>query len=305
MNSIAIILGITLMYATPLIYTSLGGAMSENAGVVNIGLEGMMTFGALIAATVAYYTKNPWLGFFAGGLGGMFLALLHAIATVSFQADHVISGTAINFIGPGLSLFLCRAFFEGAAQTRTVPSEGLMPKPLSGVFTQNSIPDIILNQPITVYLAFLTVAIIWFVLFKTKLGLRIRSVGEHPKAADTLGINVKKIKYISVLASGFLAGLGGASLSIAIVSSYRVSLVSGQGFIALAALIFGNWKPQGAFASCLIFGLAQGLVVFFGQRGVNTALINMLPYALTMIVLIVFVGESRGPSANGVPYEKE
>lgn len=306
MHNVAVIIGITLMYASPLIFAAMGGILSENTGVVNIGLEGMMTIGALVGATVGYYAGNPWLAFLCAGLAGMALALIHAIATIQFGADHVVSGTAINLLGPGLSVFLSRIFFEGAAMTKSVPYEGKMPQVFAGVFPQDSFFDIIFRQYSTVYIALFVSLAVWFLLYKTKLGLRMRSVGEHPRAAETLGINVYKIKYIGVLASGFLAGLGGASLSLAVVSNFRETLVSGQGFIALAAVIFGNWKPQGAFLACLLFGLAQGLVVYLGSTGIGVSpnLLSMLPFVLTLVVLILFVGEANGPTANGVPYEK-
>ncbi|MCF6460938.1 ABC transporter permease [Clostridium sp. Cult3] len=294
------------MYAAPLMYTSLGGVISESAGVVNIGLEGMMTIGAFTGATVAYFTRNPWLGFLAAGLAGGGLALLHAIACVTFTADHVVSGIAMNFIGPGLALYLCKIFFDGAAMTLPLDLDHKIPRPLNGVFSTDSFWNSVLNQYATVYIAFLLVLLVWFMLYKTKLGLRIRSVGEHPRAADTLGVNVYGIKYLAVVLSGILAGFGGAALSIAVVSNYRESLISGQGFIALAAMIFGNWKPQGAMWGCLLFGVAQGLVVYLGGTSlkVSSQILAMIPYVITLIVLMAFVGEATGPAANGLPYEK-
>lgn len=306
-RSFAIIMGITLMYAAPLIYTALGGVISENAGVVNIGLEGMMTFGALIAATVGYYYQNPWLAFIAGGLAGVSLALIHAIACVSFAADHIISGIAINFIGPGLALFAARIFFKGATMTTPIPMDKKIPRSLDKLFTDGSIYQIALNQYDTVYLAFILVFIVWFILYKTKLGLRIRAVGEHPQAADTLGINVYRIKYISVLLSGLLAGFGGAAMSLAVVSNFRETLISGQGYIALAAMIFGKWKPHGALLACLLFGAAQGLAVHLGGTGIqiSSTVLNMLPYVITLLTLVIFVGDGgSGPEANGKPFEK-
>lgn len=309
------IINTTLLYSAPLIYTALGGVVSENGGVVNIGLEGMMTLGALVGATVGFYTGNPWLAFICGGLGGMFLSLFHAIATINFAADHTVSGIAINLIGPGLSLFLCRLFFDGAAMTKSVPFENKLPQLFSGFFTADLIAKypwmrylkMVFQQYVVVYIAFALVFIIWFILYKTKLGLRIRSVGEHPQAAETLGVNVYKIKYICVLASGFLAGLGGASMSLAVVSNFRETLISGQGFIALAAVIFGGWKPQGALGACLLFGAAQGLSVSLGNLGIdlNTNLLSMLPYIITLVVLIVFVKGTSGPAASGEPFEKK
>ena len=304
--SLAGILGITLLYAAPLIYTAMGGVVSENTGVVNIGLEGMMTIGAVVGATVGYYVGNPWIAFLCAGLGGMGIALLHGIATIHFGADHVVSGTALNLLGPGLAIFLARMFFDGAAMTKPIPLKNKMPRVLSNVFPAGSAPDIIFGQYITVYIAFIVVALVYFILYKTKLGLRIRSVGEHPHAAETLGVDVYKIKYIGVLTSGFLAGLGGASLSLAVVANFRETLISGQGFIALAAVIFGGWKPHTTLLACLLFGAAEGLVIFLGSTSLTVApdLLNMLPYVITMFAMVVFVGEARGPSANGIPYKR-
>ncbi|MCT4607350.1 MAG: ABC transporter permease [Marinisporobacter sp.] len=305
-DNIGFILGTTLMYATPLIFAALGGVISENSGVVNIGLEGMMTLGALMGATVGYFTGNPWLGFLCAGLAGGFLAVLHAIASVTFGADQVVSGIAINFLGPGIALFLSRIFFEGATMTKSIDLDSKMPRPLDGIFAQNSFFDLVFNQYATVYIAFILVFVIWYVLYKTRIGLRIRAVGEHPKAADTLGINIYKIRYLSVILSGIFAGFGGASMSLAVVSNFRPTLISGQGFIALAAMIFGKWKPQGAMWACLLFGAAQGLVVFLGGTAIeiSSQILAMLPYIITLVILVGFVGKSAGPAASGVPYEK-
>jgi general nucleoside transport system permease protein len=305
-ESIAFLLGTTLMYATPLIYTSIGGTISENSGVVNIGLEGIMFMGAFIGAAIGYFTHNGWIGFIAAGVVGGLFGLLHAVACVSFNANQVVSGIAINFLGPGFALLLSRLMFDGAAMTLPLPLDEKISRPLNGLFKQNSFFDMILNRYSTVYLAFFLVLLVWFVLYKTKLGLRIRSVGEHPEAAATLGISVYKIRYLSVIASGVFAGFGGAAVSIAIVSQFRVTLISGQGFIALAAMIFGKWKPQGAMWACLLFGLAQAIVVFMPRTGieVSSQLLSMLPYVMTLVLLVVFVGKSVAPSADGKIYEK-
>ncbi len=306
LNDLGLIIGISLMYSAPLMYTALGGVMSENSGVVNIGLEGMMTIGAFVGTTVAYYSGNPWLGFLMGGLSGGVLALLHAIASVSFAADQIVSGIAINFLGPGLALFLSRVFFDGATMTAPIPLDRKMPRPFNYLFTKGSFLDLIFNQYATVYIAFLLVLVVWFILYKTKIGLRIRAVGEHPKAADTLGINVFKVKYLAVILSGVFAGFGGASMSIAVVSNFRATLISGQGFIALAAMIFGKWTPQGSMWACLLFGAAQGIVVYLGGTDVKVSsqILEMIPYVLTLIILVSFVGKATGPAANGIPYEK-
>ena len=308
LNSLGFILGTALMYSTPLIYTALGGVISENSGVINIGLEGMMTIGALIGATVGFYSGNPWLAFLAAGLSGAVLALLHAIASISFGADQVVSGIAINFLGPGLALFLSRIFFKGATLTESIPLNRKMPRPFNGLFPRNSFFDMIFNQYATVYVALILVLLFWYLLYRTKLGLRIRAVGEHPKAADTLGVNVYYIRYFCVILSGILAGFGGASMSLAIVSNFTPTLVSGHGFIALAAMIFGKWKPQGAMWACLLFGASNGLVVYLGRSGstitISQQILSMIPYLVTLIILTGFVGRAVAPASNGIPYQK-
>lgn len=308
LSNIALIIGTTLMYSTPLIYTSLGGVLSENSGVINIGLEGMMVIGAFAGAAIGYFVGDPWIAFIGAGIAGGLFGLLHAFACVTFGANQVVSGIAINFLGAGIALFLSRIFFDGATMTKSIPFSNKMPRPLNGVFPDRSLLNIIFdNQYATVYLAFLMVLIIWFFMYKTKYGLRLRSVGEHPTAADTLGINVMRIRYFAVIMSGVFAGFGGAAMSLAIVSNFRPTTISGHGFIALAAMIFGKWKPQGALLACLLFGGAQGIAVFLGQFNLKipTQLISMLPYVITIVVLIVFVGKSAAPSADGIPYEKE
>ena len=308
MEDLALIASTTLMYSTPLIYTALGGVLSENSGIVNIGLEGMMTIGAFVGAAAGYLIGNPWIAFILGGLGGGLFALIHAIATVSFNADHTISGVAINLLAPGVALFMSKIIFDGATMTPTISMENKMPRPLNGLLPEGSILDTIFNTYATVFVAFILVALVWYVLYKTKLGLRIRAVGEHPGAADTLGINVNRVRYLAVIASGILAGIGGASMSLAIVSSFRPTLVSGQGYIAMAAVIFGKWKPQGAMAACLLFGFSTALSVFFGNPqlpfSINENLLSMIPYVITLIVLVLFVKSSKAPAALGNPYKK-
>ena len=306
LQDLGFILGTTLMYATPLIYAALGGVISENAGVVNIGLEGMMTVGAFAASAVACYTGNPYLSFFCGGLVGGFFGLIHALLSITFRANQTISGVAINFLAPGLSLFLCRKLFNGAAMTHTIQLHEKLPKYLANVFEERSFLHQVFNQDIGVYLAILMVIVMWFVLYRTRFGLRVRAIGEHPRAADTLGIKVFRYRYICVIASGFLAGLGGGTLSIGVSSTFFNNTVCGQGFIAMAAMIFGKWKPHGALWACLVFGAANALVVFFGYPGrlnISSGLLSMTPYVLTLLILL-FVGRSSAPAADGIPYEK-
>ncbi|ERI05010.1 ABC transporter permease [Atopobium sp. oral taxon 810] len=302
LNSLLLLIGITLMYSTPLVFGSLSGVISERSGVVNIGIEGMMVVGAFTASAVSYFTGNPWLGFLMAGIAGAAIALLHAGASVTFHADQTVSGVAINLLAPGIALFFCRRLFDNAAMT---PVCTTLPK-LFGEGALNGTPYASLNVDVTVALGFAAALIMWFVLYKTKWGLRIRAVGEHPAAADTLGINVERTRFICVLISGMLAGFGGASVTLAIVSQFTQTAISGQGFIALAAVIFGKWKPHGAYGACLLFGLAQALTVVLGggSIAIPSQLMAMLPYVLTIIVLVLFVGRSAAPKADGVPYLK-
>ncbi len=300
--NLILLIGITLMYSTPLIFGALGGVISERSGVTNIGIEGMMVIGAVAAATTSYFTGNPWIGFLAAGACGALVALLHAVASVSFAADQTVSGVAINMLAPGLALFACRRFFDGAAMSPIAPK---LPKIL-GESGLAGTPFANLNVNVTTVIALLFTAIMWFVLYKTKWGLRVRAVGEHPAAADTLGIDVYKVRYCCVLLSGMLAGFGGASMTIAIIAQFTQTAISGHGFIAMAAVIFGKWTPFGAYGACLLFGFTQALVIMLGGGDfvVPSQILSMLPYAMTIIVLILFVGRSVAPKADGVPYVK-
>ena len=306
MTLVLVAVGSTLMYASPLMYAALGGVISERSGVINIGLEGMMTIGACVAVIFGYYTGNPMLGFFMGGVAGASLALLHAAASVSLRANQVVSGIALNFLGTGFALFLARLYFAGATQTPPVPNK--MPKVLSGLFV-NASDNVTLafNQDAAVLMAFATVAIMFVVLYRTKWGLRIRAVGEHPAAAETSGINVYRIRYICVILSGFLAGLGGATMTLSVVSNFSHMIISGHGFIALAAVIFGRWTPHGAMGACLLFGFAQVMVVILGGgvlTMIDSKILAMIPYILTLVVLIVMREKSIAPKADGIPYER-
>lgn len=294
MNNILTIISITLMYSTAIIFGALGGMISEKSGVVNIGIEGMMAIGAFVAATVAHYTQNPWIGFLSGGLAGAVLGLLHAIASVSFRADQTVSGVAINMLGPGLALFLSKIIFD-RADTPVLSNK--MPKIVD-------IADPLFSIDATSLIALIIMLLLVVFLYRTSGGLRLRAVGEHPAAADTLGINVYKIRYLAVIASGFLAGLGGASVSISLASNYQPTSIAGQGFIALAAVIFGKWTPHGAYLAALLFGFAQALAVYLGGDSfIPSQFISMIPFVLTLVVLI-FTGKSVAPRASGEPYIK-
>ena len=303
LSNILIAISITLMYSAPLTLAAIGGVISEKCGVINIGIEGMMSIGALAGATVGYFTGNAWLGLLCAGISGGLLALLHAIASINFRADQTVSGLAINLIGPGLAIFLSKYFFDGAALSLPVPSK--LPKIINKKLLQDT-KFANFNIDISVILALIIVLLTWFIMYKTKWGLRVRATGEHPAAVDTLGVSVYKIRYFCVIISGILAGLGGGTVTLAIISQFTPTAISGQGFIALAAVIFGKWRPFGAYFACLLFGFSQALVVILGGGEINisSSILAMIPYVLTIIVLILFVGRSSAPKASGIPYEK-
>lgn len=301
MNTITLLLGVTLLYSTPMVFGALGGVLSERSGVVNIGIEGMMTFGAFAGAAAGYYSGSPWIGVLCAALAGGILALLHAVAAITCQADQTISGVAINLLGPALAVFFCRLAFDGA--TMSYPVANKLPK-IFGSGAEGIWAN--LNVDIMVIVALLFAVAMWFVLYRTKWGMRILAVGENPAAADTLGINVYKTRYACVILSGILAGIGGATVTLGIVAQFTQTSVAGQGFIALAAVIFGKWKPLGAYRACLIFGFSQALTVVLGGGAVAvpTEILAMLPYVLTIVILILFIGKSVAPKADGVPYVK-
>ena len=301
MNTITLLLGVTLLYSTPMVFGALGGVLSERSGVVNIGIEGMMTFGAFAGAAAGYYSANPWIGVLCAAAAGGILALLHAMAAITFQADQTISGVAINLLGPALAVFFCRQAFDGA--TMSYPVENKLPK-IMGSGAEGMMAN--LNVDVMVLVALLFAAAMWFVLYRTKWGLRVLAVGENPAAADTLGINVYKTRYVCVILSGILAGIGGATVTLGIVAQFTQTSIAGQGFIALAAVIFGKWRPMGAYKACLIFGFSQALTVVLGcgTLAVPTEILAMLPYVLTIVILILFIGKSVAPKADGVPYVK-
>ena len=304
-SDLGLIINATLIAMPPLLYAALGSCFSERSGVINIGIEGMMTIGAFVGVVVAYFTGNPWFSFLCGGLAGAAFGLLHASACVSFGADQTISGTAINFLAPGLAIFLCKAMFDGSSDSPSIDTASKLPRLLDGVFPVGSFWNNVLNTYSAAYLAFIAVIVVWFVFYKTRFGMRLRAVGEHPEACATLGINVFRIRYICVILSGFLAGLGGAYVTLATVSQFRPAIIVGQGFIAIAAVIFGKFTPHGAMLACLLFGLCTGLRTIASQGNwISPNLLSMIPYVVTVITLVLFVGHARVPAANGKPFER-
>jgi len=305
LRNLGLLINATMTYMPPLLLAALGSCFSERSGVVNIGIEGMMTIGAFVGAAMALACGNPWIAFLVGGIAGALFGLLHAIACVSCQADQTISGTAINFLAPGLAVFLCKAIYDGSSDTPAVDISMKLPKVFNNMFPVGSFWNNVLNNYSVAYLSLLLVAVIWFVFYKTKFGMRLRAVGESPEACDTLGINVYRIRYICVILSGFLAGLGGAYITLATVSQFRPIIVVGQGFMAIAAVIFGKFKPQGALLACLLFGFCNGVKVLASASNiVSPNLISMIPYIVTILALVLFVGTARVPAANGKPFQK-
>jgi ABC-type uncharacterized transport system permease subunit len=306
LTMLALIIGNTFSNAAPVLMTGLGGMMSEKSGVVNIGLEGMMSIGAFVGAAVGYKLGNPWIAFLCGGLAGMAFGLIHAIISVSFAGDQTISGIAINTLAPGLALFLSRLIFDGATQTPSIPLENKIPRLFRGSIQSQALTNIF-GQYATVYISLLMVVVLYVFLYKTKWGLRLIAVGEHPEAAETLNVNVVKTRYLAVMFSGFMGGLGGASMSLAVVSAFSPTLIAGQGYIALVTVIFGNWRPQGVVLGALFFGLTQSIATYLGGTSIGLPIefISMIPYISTLLILMIFHKKSRAPKADGKPYLTE
>ncbi|MCR9040746.1 guanosine ABC transporter permease NupQ [Bacillus sp. L381] len=310
---LSIIVPATLVYAAPLILTALGGVFSERSGVVNIGLEGLMIIGAFTNVMFNLFfgrelgAAAPWLALAAAMIAGGLFSLIHAAAAVSFRADQTVTGVAINMLALGATLFIVKLIY-GKAQTDKIPEPfyktnipGLSDIPVLGKIFFS---DVYYTSILAIVLAFVS----WFILFKTPFGLRIRSVGEHPMAADTMGINVFGMRYIGVMISGLFGGLGGGVYASTIALDFTHSTISGQGFIALAALVFGKWHPIGALGAALFFGFAQSLSIIGSLlplfKDIPNVYMLMAPYILTILALAGFIGRADAPKANGIPYIK-
>ena len=294
----------TIRLATPLVLAALGGLFSERSGVINIALEGKMLAGAFTAAAVTYAADarlgmgaaSPWIGLLGGMIAGLFIAVIYAVSCIKFKSDQVVSGAAINILMIGMPGLLSGAFFLSSGSTPQIPKDNLLPQ-----------------TPLIIAIAVgLLVVAIWYVLYKTPFGLRLRSVGENPEAADAAGVSVSRIRYSGVLLAGILAGIGGAYLSIGQSSLFTRNMTAGRGFIALAALIFGKWRPVPTLLACLLFGFTeavsiqmQGVFKLPSGEDIPVQFIHMVPYVLTIVVLAGFIGSSRPPRALGIPYQKE
>lgn len=302
-----------ILYATPLIFTAIGGVFSERSGVVNIGLEGIMVVGAFTGIYVnleygeAMGPNVIWFAILAALVAGAVFSLLLAVAAVSFRADQTVTGVALNMLGAAVTIFLVKLIY-GKGQTDMIAN----PIRREEVPYLSDVPFFgpLLFQDVyrTSVLAFVVAIVAWFVIYKTPFGLRLRAVGEHPMAADTMGVNVAKMRYIAVLISGALGGIGGAVYAQTITLDFSASTIAGQGFMAIAAVIFGKWHPIGALGAALFFGVAQTLSIAGNQipyiQDIPSVYLQILPYVLTILALAGFIGKAIAPKASGTPYIK-
>jgi simple sugar transport system permease protein len=303
---------IALMFAAPIVIAALGGLFSERSGIVNVALEGIMMVGAFAAASITVALEvplpgyAPWIGMLVGILVGILFSLLHAVASVNLKADQVVSGTALNILAGGLTVYLCQIFFNQqrsrsfSTGLAKISIPGLRDIPLFGKALFDGIYP-------TFYVALLLVLLTWFVVYKTPLGLRLRACGENPQAAASMGIDVFRMRYFGVLASGALAGLAGGVMVLTQDIQYTVTSIHGTGFIALGSLIFGKWSPWGVLGAGLFFGFSQALSLYAKDipflANLPQEFFYLLPYVLTILALILFSGRSVGPRAAGEIYD--
>lgn len=303
-----------LRMATPLALAAIGGTICERSGVVNIALEGIMLTGAFFGTVAVLATGSPWLGVLVAMLAGVIIAAVHAFASINLRADQVVSGTAINLLALGVTGFLMEVWYGHPGTTETI-------KVLKPVFSFNApgggfgaeiwhwVSGVFLSHTPIVYLAILIAVVAQWAMFRTRWGLRLRALGEHPRAVETVGVNVYRGRWVAVLMSGALGGLAGANLTIEQVGSFTENMTNGRGFIALAANIFGRWTPVGSYLASLLFGFADALQIKMqilrGAIDIPPQFFYMLPYLLTVIVLAGVIGRAVGPAAVGEPYEKE
>jgi ABC-type uncharacterized transport system permease subunit len=296
----------SLIRATPIALAALCGVISERTAVINIGIEGIMLVSALVSVMVATLTHNLYAGLLAGILAGMFVAALHAILVIKFKVDQIISGVAINIVGTGASSFISNRYMQAHAEQ--LNNSGVFPNiPIPLLVKIPILGPVLFENNIIVYLMLILVAVTFVLLFYTRWGLRTRAVGEHPKAADTLGVNVYLTRYVNVILGGLIAGVGGAYFTIGSVGRFDKLMTAGKGFIGLAAMIFGNWNPLGALGSSLIFGFADSLQVKMQilKTPIPSEFLQMAPYIVTIIVMAGVVGGVHAPAADGAVYEKQ
>lgn len=292
-----------LQFGALLLLPALGGVISERSGVVNIAMEGMMLTGAYAGAIIALSTHSLIAGVIGAMIAGGLMALVHAVVSINFKADQIVSGIAINIAALGLTNYL-NIVQTNAQGIPSLPGSVRLPVITWGPLAR--IPflgPVLFQQNIIFYVALAILVGINFLLFRTNIGLRIRAVGEHPEAADTAGINVRLLRYCCVISSGLLSGLAGAYLSLGIAGIFNPNMTAGAGYIALAAMIFGKYTPWGTGAACLIFGLGEALSPRLQDTGISPYLLSTLPYILTIVALVGLVGRTVAPAADGIPYD--
>jgi len=303
--NLAGLLATSLSRAVPLTLGALSGVLCERAGVVNIAIEGMMLTGAMVGSLVGSVTHSLWLGLLGAVLSGLLLSVVHGVLSIKYKTNQIISGTVINIFATGLTSYISAKFLQTHEQLN---NPGIFaPWPVPVLSRVPMLGPILFNNTMFVYAMFLFLALIHVGLFYTRWGLRLRSVGEHPKAADTLGIDVFRTRYMAVMLGGIMAGFAGGYFTLGSVGRFDEVMTAGRGFISLAAMIFGNWTPFGSFGAGLLFGFADSLASKLAILGVQipSQFLLMAPYVATMIVLAGVVGRGQMPAADGVPYEKE
>ncbi len=304
-NALIGFLQAAIRLATPILLASLGGMFTARAGIMNFALEGIMIMGAFMGVYGSYITGNPWVGALFGMGGGLFVASILAFVSITGKVNQVVAGTGINIMFLGLSSYLLSIAFGIGASPSSV--ESFQPYAIPVLSKIPILGDVLFNQIPLVYIAILLVPVCWYIVYKTPFGLNLRAVGEHPRAADSLGISVVKMRYIATFLSGLLGGLGGAFLSIGHLSVFMEKMTSGRGYVAWSTVTVGKWNPFGIFGASLMFGAAEALQLRL--QGIGIVIPNqfflMLPYVLTMLVLAGVVGKTVAPASMGKPFDKE
>lgn len=313
------LLASTLRLGTPLLFACLAGLYSERAGIFDIGLEGKMLMAAMASGAVAYATGSAWAGLGAGIFASLVLAGVHGLAAITFRGNQLISGVALNFIASGATVLIAQTLFQQGGRTPALDggarfgalalpfAEALRPVPVLGPFYA----DVISGQSVLVYIALWCVPVTWWVLFRTRFGLRLRAVGENPESVDTAGVSVVRLRYSAVAITGILCGLAGAYMATSLQAGFGREMTAGRGYIALAALIFAKWRPWHALWATMLFGFLQALALRpdviegVAHVAIPVPVLDALPYILTVIVLAGFVGKAIPPRAGGEPYVKE